>query len=1540
MSYRSPPNLPRLRRWFANPLKRSSHKRPAKRAALAVEMLEDRLVPSTFNVTTLADQSIQSGVNLANGAIKATGAVTLRSAIAAADQTSGGNTIRLMVPGTYSISLPGANSGTDATGAFAILPGGNLTIINASGGAANVNGNHLDRVFDINPAFNPASPTPAFTVTLQGFTITGGLASPGDGAPGSGGGIRDQGNASLTLNNVVVAGNIATADGGGVAMENTVSVPWTLTSNGSTFSNNHAGDAGGGIETDGTGKVLLNPGTVVTGNSCVNQGGGIWLDAIDRGSGVSSVNVVFNPNIIETQFVPIVTFTSVDGQGSGAEGIVLLNSALNIVGVKITNPGSGYDMPPSVVLSIQGDPLFVTVTDAIAHLPLQSATLTVAGATISDNQALTGPGGGIGNAGASTVLLGHSNIVGNTSGGQGGGFGDQNGQGNLLIASCLFLSNTAAGAGGGVYETGSMTGVANSEFFGNASGDAGGGLDIGGGSLTMQNCTLANNTAAGNVNSEAGGGALEIATSATGLLSSVVTNTTIDNNRALNNVTVSGGGIDAGLLTGGLFLLSDTVNGNYSTLGGGLNAPAATGSISIENTILAGNFGSTGADVNDPANLITDLGGNIIGVAGDANFAFNAANTKTGAAAHPLDPMLLPLAANGGPSIGYQTVNPVVLATALGTGTVSQSLLTEALAAGSPAVGQADLFRAPAYDARGMLNESMGRVNSGACALVSQAAPAPNMLKTNALISQQMVNGVLTTFLKVNDTDDTHNPPAGFLTLRAAIDYASMIQGNKVIEFILPGTYRITLPGPDDDANVSGDFDIVPNFGNVSIVNATSGAVVVDGNHLDRVFDINPGDDTKAADKFKVTFDGFTITGGLASTGDGAAGSGGGIRAQGIASVQLENMAIVNNLATADGGGISMENGASAPWTLIVNNSLIAYNHAGDAGGGIETDGTGKVLLNVNTGAGIDDVIIGNTTVNQGGGIWLDAINPGTVVTATVVNPGQNAFVSQPTVTFTSADGHGSGAQGTAVLDAKGKLIGITITSPGSGYDTAPLVTVTGGEPAGAGDNPGVMVTATLSNPGSADLTVIRSNINNNVALTMLGGGIGNSGTGSVSISASSVQNNFSGGAGGGIGDSGNLGTLAVNAVLFSRNFALGGGGAIQEGGPNTVLTNDQFTANTTGATGGALLATGTALSIQADGFAGNIAAGNGTNQGGGAIEMQVAAAVTIGGSTFTGNYAINNAEANGGALDAEGAQGSLVLQNDTFASNGAANGGAVYAPATMTSLLFTNNFLQGNFATTSGGAVFSDAVSTGIGSSYFAWNAAAGTGGALFAAGTNLMVQNSTFASNQSGMDAATREGGGAIELQTTATASFTSATFAGNHTAGSGGAIDAQALVGTLKLLNDTVDNNAAATGGGINWGGLSGSSVSLKNTILALDTAFSGADAFDPTGTMFTDLGGNLIGIAGDANFGFGAGSHGSGMTQTGTAQHPLNPLLNPLANNGGPSVGAPGANTTLPTQSLRAGGPAIGKGIAAGAPGNDARGVKNAGAVNVGASNQVA
>jgi len=1192
--------IKRFRRSFANPARRgqpAAVRGRTRRSLPGLEVLEDRLAPATFTVNSLADLSIQAGVNPVTGAIVGQGhTVTLRSAIAAANMTPGGNTINLMFPGTYTIALPGANTGTDASGAFAILPGGgNLTIVNHSDGAVTVDGNHLDRVFDINPTFNFAAPTATapFTVTLQGFTITNGVASPGDGAAGSGGGIRDQGNASLTLNNVVVTNNLATADGGGICMENIVSEPWKLTVNNSVISNNHAGDAGGGIETDGTGKVFINTGTVITGNTCVNQGAGIWLDDINPDNAVTSVTIS-NPGTFKYFFGPPgVTFTSVDGKGSGARGIAVVDPTTHqVTGVTITNPGSGYDLPPTISFSYAAR--FKPNIIAVANLtplpgPLQSATLTVTGAILSNNDALTGPGGGIGNAGSGAVTLTGSTIENNFSGAAGGGFADQNNQGSLTVLTSLFLNNVAVGTGGGIQEGGPSTIITSSQIQGNASGNSGGAIFADGSTLTVTQSTIAFNTASGDGNG-LGGGGIELETTGT----SSITDTTITGNRALNNAGANGGGIDATNLAGSVTLLNDTINANFATNGGGVFWGGKSGSFfNLQNTILAQDFiaaGGTGVDADGPGGPFFDLGGNLIGVAGDANSGFTSrlsATTQTGTLAHPLNPVLGPLGNNGGPVIGAPGASLV--------------LQTEALETGSLAIGHGIRSMAPGFDERGFPTLVNGILNVGA---VSTVVPLPRLMtQVNTrlpLVSQKMVNGVLTTTFNVNSTADTHTPPAGTLTLRAAIDMANSTKGNKVIQLLVPGDYQITLPGANTGTNASGAFAILPSGGNVTILNASGGTVTVDGNHLDRVFDINPGDDTKVGDAFSVTLQGLTITNGIASPGDGAAGSGGGIRDQGIASLVLTNDVVTNNLATADGGGVSMENTVSAPWTLTVNNSVISNNHAGDAGGGIETDGTGKVFINTGT------VITGNTCVNQGAGVWLDDIQ--------VDNVFQGATLNVTGVLISN----------NAALDMLGGGIG----NAGNGAVTITGSTIENNFSGGTGGG-----FADSDNQGT--LTVLNSLFLNNVAVGN-GGGIQEGGP-STTITNSEIAGNSSGGAGGGLFANG--ATLTVLNCTFANNTASGDGKGLGGGGMEVQTTGGFFATTITNTT-----------------ITGNRALNSAGANGGGIDTTNVMSGVFTVNDTINANFASSG----GGVYWAPIPEtGGWLLQNTILAQNFIANGGS-----------------------------------------------------------------------------------------------------------------------------------------------------------------------------------------------------------------------------------------------------------------------------------------
>lgn len=66
-----------------------------------------------------------------------------------------------------------------------------------------------------------------------------------------------------------------------------------------------------------------------------------------------------------------------------------------------------------------------------------------------------------------------------------------------------------------------------------------------------------------------------------------------------------------------------------------------------------------------------------------------------------------------------------------------------------------------------------------------------------------------------------------------------------------------------------------------------------------------------------------------------------------------------------------------------------------------------------------------------------------TVASVEIVNIGNYAYGSAPTVSFSG--GGGSGAAATATIDGSGFVTGITVTNIGSGYTSAPIVTLSGG---------------------------------------------------------------------------------------------------------------------------------------------------------------------------------------------------------------------------------------------------------------------------------------------------------------------------------------------------------------------------------------------------------------------------------------------------------------------------------------------------------------
>ena len=107
-----------------------------------------------------------------------------------------------------------------------------------------------------------------------------------------------------------------------------------------------------------------------------------------------------------------------------------------------------------------------------------------------------------------------------------------------------------------------------------------------------------------------------------------------------------------------------------------------------------------------------------------------------------------------------------------------------------------------------------------------------------------------------------------------------------------------------------------------------------------------------------------------------------------------------------------------------------------------------------------------------------------------------------------------------------------------------------------------------------------------------------------------------------------------------------------------------------------------------------------------------------------------------------------------------------------------------------------------------------------------------------------------------------------------------------GTVHLTNSTVSHNVAEEGGGIsNYG--EGGQVQIWNSIVADNVAHLGAPDVRSVFTAFTSLGHNLIGID-EGSKGFVPGTGNPNGDLVGTRASPIDPLLGPLANNGGATL----------------------------------------------------
>jgi hypothetical protein len=357
-------------------------------------------------------------------------------------------------------------------------------------------------------------------------------------------------------------------------------------------------------------------------------------------------------------------------EDAGAQGDLDVNG----VNLTITNTSGG-------TVAINGQ-----AADRVFDVGSQAtAQMTVNGLTIQNgNPGLTAPGGGVRVGTVSTLALNDVIVSGNTAGATSSGPGVSGG-GGIYNLGLITLTNTnvdtntassngsSSASGGGLLNVGTaiLTNVAVSN---NTAFSSGGGIaNNPGASLTVNNSTISGNTAnIGTFAISSGGGIVNFG-------SMVVGNTTISGNQTTGSPGgAEGGGIfhAAGPSQTASTLTNVTLalNSAPGTGGGGIfsQIPPPT----FKNTIVANS--PSGGDCRGTAPA--SAGNNL---SSDNNCGFTGPGDL-----HGLNPLLGPLAENGGPT------------------------QTHALLAGSPAIDAGSNSGCPATDQRGV-GRPIDGTNSG-----------------------------------------------------------------------------------------------------------------------------------------------------------------------------------------------------------------------------------------------------------------------------------------------------------------------------------------------------------------------------------------------------------------------------------------------------------------------------------------------------------------------------------------------------------------------------------------------------------------------------------------------------------------------------------------------------------------------------------------------------------------------------------------------------------------------------------------------------------
>ena len=652
--------------------KRTSSRSAKRRLALTqgtllnFERLEDRNLLAAItvnNVTDLVSPTADTSSITALVANDGGDGISLREAITATNNTLGEDTItfdgRVFVGGanslirltqgelevteTLTIDASAATDVTitgDANGDDITIPGTFITDVTASSNDSFALLEDNSRLIN----FTSGDLSDGGSLTLSHLSLTGGRTRGND---GSGGAVRSFfGDVLLTSSSV--NGNFSSVSGGGI-----YSFGGDISLTNSSVSGNRANGGegnriGGGGISSVEGDVSLTD-SDVSGNSAL----ALFPSTADSSGGPGGGILALRGNVSLSNSTVIGNSSYLGGGGIAASNVTLTHSTVS----DNSTSGSSSNARGGGIAALRGAEIIDSTVSGNSTtgsgapgggITLDSGNLSLINSTVSGNSAIgdSAEGGGIYTASGAVSLI-NSNVSGNSARFSGGGI--RSFSGPISIVDSLVNDNESTRyTGGGVSSVYGAVNLYNSTVSDNQGFRGGGGIDTFRGAVTLFNSTVSGNSTT--FGGGSGGGIRTVYGAVT------LTNSTVSGN------TVRGGDGGGGIYTsvGDVTLIDATVSGNSAVngTGGGIRirtgAPELSTSIVLANSIVAGNTDNgTAQDLYAGSDVILTINHSLIGVADNLEMNSGHIGNQTGTVAMPLDPLLGPLADNGGPTLTH-----------------------------------------------------------------------------------------------------------------------------------------------------------------------------------------------------------------------------------------------------------------------------------------------------------------------------------------------------------------------------------------------------------------------------------------------------------------------------------------------------------------------------------------------------------------------------------------------------------------------------------------------------------------------------------------------------------------------------------------------------------------------------------------------------------------------------------------------------------------------------------------------------------------------